>query len=68
MNFDSIDLEDSPSVSVRDLKSRIINQSKLKICQDFDLVLSNAITGQGNLKFFFLDLYNFLDFFLGVEI
>ncbi|KAI3907830.1 hypothetical protein MKW92_031080 [Papaver armeniacum] len=46
VNFDTINLDDSPSVSVRDLKLRIINQSKLKICQDFDLVLSDAVTGQ----------------------
>ncbi|KAI3949657.1 hypothetical protein MKW92_025828 [Papaver armeniacum] len=46
VNFDTIDLDDSPSVSVRDLKLRIINQSKLKICQDFDLFLSDAVTGQ----------------------
>ncbi|KAF3446102.1 hypothetical protein FNV43_RR11281 [Rhamnella rubrinervis] len=46
LNFDSVDIEGRPSISVRDLKSKIIRQKNLNICQDFDLVFSDALTGQ----------------------
>ncbi|KAF5188900.1 hypothetical protein FRX31_021521 [Thalictrum thalictroides] len=46
VNFDSIDLNGRPSISIRDLRSKIIEQKNLKVCQDFDLVISDAVTGQ----------------------
>lgn len=44
-NFDSVDIG-GPSISVRDLKSKIIRHKNLDICQDLDLVFSDALTGQ----------------------
>lgn len=44
-NFDSVDIG-GPSVSVRDLKSNIIRHKNLDICQDLDLLFSDALTGQ----------------------
>ncbi|XP_031270543.1 E3 ubiquitin ligase PQT3-like isoform X2 [Pistacia vera] len=46
VNFDSVDIGGRPSISVRDLKSKIVLSKKLNICQDFDLVFSDAQTGQ----------------------
>ncbi|GLT97222.1 hypothetical protein SLE2022_147950 [Rubroshorea leprosula] len=45
-NFDSVDIGGLPSISVRDLKSKIIHNKKLNICQDSDLVFSDHFTGQ----------------------
>ena len=47
VKFDSVDLEGRTSISVRDLKAKIIRHNKLNICQDSDLVFSDAVTGQG---------------------
>lgn len=44
--FDSIDLGGRTSISVRDLRSKVADRKKLQICGDFDLVLSDADTGQ----------------------
>ncbi|XP_065849047.1 E3 ubiquitin ligase PARAQUAT TOLERANCE 3-like isoform X2 [Euphorbia lathyris] len=44
--FDSVDIEGRSSISVRDLKSKIVLNKNLNICQDFDLVLCDAKTGQ----------------------
>ncbi|PKU64102.1 E3 ubiquitin-protein ligase COP1 [Dendrobium catenatum] len=44
--FDSVDLSGRSSISVRDLRARISDIKKLKICADFDLVLSDADTGK----------------------
>ncbi|CAK9162215.1 unnamed protein product [Ilex paraguariensis] len=46
VNFDLIDIEGRPSISVRDLKSKIVRQKNLNISQDLDLVFSDALTGQ----------------------
>lgn len=46
MNFDYIDINGRRSISIRDLRSKIVEQTNLKICQDFDLVISDAVTGQ----------------------
>ncbi|XP_057957814.1 E3 ubiquitin ligase PARAQUAT TOLERANCE 3-like isoform X2 [Malania oleifera] len=46
MNFDSVDIDGRPSISVRDLRSKIIRHKNLNICQDFDLVFSDALTGR----------------------
>ncbi|XP_015884535.1 E3 ubiquitin ligase PARAQUAT TOLERANCE 3 isoform X2 [Ziziphus jujuba] len=46
LNFDTVDIEGRSSISVRDLKSKIIRQKNLNICQDFDLVFSDSLTGQ----------------------
>ncbi|KAH9805096.1 hypothetical protein KPL71_002316 [Citrus sinensis] len=46
MNFDSVDIDGRLSVSVRDLKSMVVHNKKLNICHDFDLVFSDAVTGQ----------------------
>ncbi|KAJ7966364.1 E3 ubiquitin-protein ligase RBBP6 [Quillaja saponaria] len=45
VNFDSVDIEGRSSISVRDLKANILRQKNLNICQNFDLVLSDAVTG-----------------------
>ncbi|KAJ4950290.1 hypothetical protein NE237_027122 [Protea cynaroides] len=45
VDFDSIDIAGRPSISVRDLRSKILQQKNLKICQDFDIVISDAETG-----------------------
>ncbi|KAF4382197.1 hypothetical protein G4B88_011526 [Cannabis sativa] len=45
--FDTVHIDDGrPSISVRDLKSKIIRFKNLNFCQDFDLLLSDALTGQ----------------------
>lgn len=45
-DFDSVDIEGRPSISIRDLKSKIVRHKNLDICQDFHLVFSDALTGQ----------------------
>ncbi|KAG4194966.1 hypothetical protein ERO13_A06G082600v2 [Gossypium hirsutum] len=45
-NYDSIDIGGQPSISVRDLKSSIVQNKKLNLCQDFDLLFSDPISGQ----------------------
>lgn len=46
MNFDSVDIQGRPSISIGDLKSKIIRMKNLDTCQNFDLVFSDARTGQ----------------------
>ncbi|KAL6970663.1 RING-type E3 ubiquitin transferase [Sarracenia purpurea var. burkii] len=46
VNFDSVDIEGRSSVSVRDLRSKIVRHKNLNICQDFDLIFSDALTGR----------------------
>ncbi|XP_062099547.1 E3 ubiquitin ligase PQT3-like isoform X2 [Humulus lupulus] len=46
LTFDTVDIDGRPSISVRDLKSKIIRFKNLNLCQDFDLVLSDSLTGQ----------------------
>ncbi|PON42592.1 TNF receptor-associated factor [Trema orientale] len=46
LSFDTVDIDGRPSISVRDLKSKIIRFKNLNLCQDFDLVLSDALTGR----------------------
>ncbi|GMI97904.1 hypothetical protein HRI_003459700 [Hibiscus trionum] len=46
LNYDSVDIGDRPSISVRDLKSSIVQDKKLNLCQDFDLLFSDPISGQ----------------------
>lgn len=48
-NYDSVDIGGQPSISVRDLKSSIVQNKKLNLCQDFDLLFSDPISGQGYL-------------------
>ncbi|PSS17571.1 E3 ubiquitin-protein like [Actinidia chinensis var. chinensis] len=45
VNFDSVDIEGRPSISVGDLRSKIVRHKNLNICQDFNLIFSDAITG-----------------------
>ncbi|XVE53849.1 hypothetical protein DITRI_Ditri03aG0034800 [Diplodiscus trichospermus] len=45
-NYDSVDIGGQTSISVRDLKSRIVQSKKLNLCQDFDLLFSDPISGQ----------------------
>lgn len=44
--FDSIDIGNQPFISIRDLKSEIIKKKHLNLSQDFDLVFSDALSGQ----------------------
>ncbi|XP_028089255.1 E3 ubiquitin ligase PARAQUAT TOLERANCE 3-like isoform X2 [Camellia sinensis] len=44
VNFDSVDIEGRSSISVGDLRSKIVLHKHLNICQDFDLVFSDALT------------------------
>ncbi|KAL8088544.1 hypothetical protein AgCh_038360 [Apium graveolens] len=46
VNFDTVDIEDRPSISVLELKLKIISVKKLNSCHDFDLVFSDFVTGQ----------------------
>ncbi|XP_009781066.1 E3 ubiquitin ligase PARAQUAT TOLERANCE 3-like [Nicotiana sylvestris] len=45
-SFDSVDIDGRPSISVRELRLKIIRRKNLNICQDFDLVFSDALSGQ----------------------
>ncbi|KAF6140535.1 hypothetical protein GIB67_035562 [Kingdonia uniflora] len=45
-NFDSININGHPSISIRNLRLRIIQQLNLKICHDFELVITDANTAQ----------------------
>ncbi|KAA8546216.1 hypothetical protein F0562_003045 [Nyssa sinensis] len=45
VKFDSVDIEGQPSISVRDLSSKIVRHKNLNISQDLDLVFSDALTG-----------------------
>lgn len=56
VNFDTVDIEGRSSISIAELRSLIILQKKLNLCQDFDLVFSDTVSGQGILPciFFFL--------------
>lgn len=47
VKFDSVDIEGRSSISVRDLKAKIIRHKNLSLCQDSDLLFSDAVTGQG---------------------
>ncbi|KAJ6836640.1 E3 ubiquitin ligase PQT3-like isoform X1 [Iris pallida] len=47
VSFDSVDLGGRRSISVRDLRARIVAQKKLHLGHDFDLLLSDADTGIG---------------------
>lgn len=49
VNFDTVDIEGRSSISIAELRSMIIRQKKLNLCQDFDLVFSDAVSGQGIL-------------------
>ncbi|XXG81707.1 hypothetical protein AAC387_Pa09g2281 [Persea americana] len=44
VDFDSIDINGRSSISVRDLRVKIVQHKNLKICDDFDLVISDADT------------------------
>ncbi|XP_057502132.1 uncharacterized protein LOC130785940 isoform X2 [Actinidia eriantha] len=44
VNFDSVDIEGRPSISVGDLRSKIVRHKKLNISQDFDLIFSDPLT------------------------
>ncbi|XP_038885221.1 uncharacterized protein LOC120075688 isoform X2 [Benincasa hispida] len=46
VNFDSVDIQGRPSISIGDLKFKIIRMKNLDTCQNFDLVFSDARTGQ----------------------
>lgn len=45
VNFDVVDIGDRSSISVGELKSKIISHKNLKLCHDFDLVFSDHLTG-----------------------
>ncbi|KAF3785720.1 E3 ubiquitin-protein ligase [Nymphaea thermarum] len=45
VDFGSVDI-DGPSISVSDLRAKIVEQKNLKVCRDFDLVISDAQTGE----------------------
>ncbi|KAM0968073.1 hypothetical protein ACFX13_016802 [Malus domestica] len=46
VNFESVAIDGRASISVRDLKSKIIRHKNLNLCQDSELVFSDAVTGQ----------------------
>ncbi|KAM1464090.1 hypothetical protein ACFXTO_043800 [Malus domestica] len=46
VNFDSVAIDGRASISVRDLKSKVIRHKNLNLCQDSDLLFSDAVTGQ----------------------
>ncbi|XP_011625302.1 E3 ubiquitin ligase PARAQUAT TOLERANCE 3 isoform X1 [Amborella trichopoda] len=45
LSYDSVQI-DGPCITVRDLRVNIIEQKNLKLCQDFELEISDAITGK----------------------
>ncbi|KAK8597600.1 hypothetical protein V6N13_095003 [Hibiscus sabdariffa] len=45
-DYDSVDIGGRPSISVSDLKSIIVQDKRLNLCQDFDLIFSDPISGQ----------------------
>ncbi|KAK4338602.1 hypothetical protein RND71_043089 [Anisodus tanguticus] len=45
-SFDSVDTDGRPSISLRQLREKIIRLKKLNNYQDFDLVFSDAISGE----------------------
>ena len=47
VGFDAVDIGERPAISVGELKSKIIAQKNLNLCQGFDLVFSDHLTGQG---------------------
>ncbi|KAK1372617.1 E3 ubiquitin ligase PARAQUAT TOLERANCE 3-like [Heracleum sosnowskyi] len=46
VNFDVVDIGDRPSISVVELKSKIISLKNLNSSHDFDLVFSDSLTAQ----------------------
>nr|XP_017227817.1 PREDICTED: uncharacterized protein LOC108203396 isoform X1 [Daucus carota subsp. sativus] len=46
VSFDAVDIGERPAISVGELKSKIIAQKNLNLCQGFDLVFSDHLTGQ----------------------
>ncbi|XP_058108561.1 uncharacterized protein LOC131251692 [Magnolia sinica] len=45
VDYDSVEIDGHRSISVRDLRIKIVQHKNLKICDDFDLVISDAETG-----------------------
>ncbi|XP_020256811.1 E3 ubiquitin ligase PQT3-like isoform X2 [Asparagus officinalis] len=43
--FESVDLDGRRSISVGELRAKIIARKKLQLCKDFDLIISDAETG-----------------------
>lgn len=41
---------DTPSISLAELKERILEQNNLKRAEDFDLKIVNSQTGEGNVS------------------
>ncbi|XP_010261934.1 PREDICTED: E3 ubiquitin-protein ligase RBBP6-like isoform X2 [Nelumbo nucifera] len=46
VDFDSVDIDGRPSISIRDLRSKILQKKNLKICEDFHLDIADADTGE----------------------
>ncbi|XP_060208577.1 E3 ubiquitin ligase PARAQUAT TOLERANCE 3-like isoform X2 [Lycium barbarum] len=46
LNFDSVDVDGRPSISLRELRKKIMRHKKLSICQEFDLIFSDALSGK----------------------
>ncbi|CAI9095918.1 OLC1v1031956C1 [Oldenlandia corymbosa var. corymbosa] len=46
VDYDTVDIDGRSSISVGELRSKIIRQKNLNICQDFDLIFSDAVSGQ----------------------
>ncbi|KAK4364609.1 hypothetical protein RND71_015967 [Anisodus tanguticus] len=44
-SFDSVDTDGRPSISLRELREKIIRYKKLNTCHDFDLVFSDPLSG-----------------------
>lgn len=45
-SFDSVDIDGNPSITVRELRLKIIRRKNLNGYRDFDLVFSDALSGQ----------------------
>ena len=60
--FETLDIERKPYISIGEVRSRIMNVKKLDkvFRKDFDLVLYDAVTGQGSLFFIFVMCVCFL--------
>lgn len=55
-NFDSVDIDGRSSISLRELRLKIAHQKHLDTCQDFDLIFSDELSGEGRSFLFILFL------------
>lgn len=55
VNFDAVEIGNRESITVGELRSRILHGKVSQQQQGFDLVFSDAVSGLGTFFFFFLE-------------